>query len=91
MEMKDKKFWIPAVLMGVSLVLCILAIMQSVDSNPQRYPLFGLIPCIIGVGSFLYINQIARKKTMFLWFTQTLNIGFMIFPLITLLYFMSSN
>ncbi|OCA89879.1 hypothetical protein A8L44_02785 [Bacillus sp. FJAT-27986] len=89
--MKRNKVWIPALLMGVSLVVCIMALIQSINSTPQRYPLLGLIPCVIGAASFLYINKTAQKKTLFLWFTQILNIVFMIFPLITLLYFMSSN
>lgn len=88
--MNKRKIWIPFILMGISLVLCASAFINSIQAEPQRYPSFGLIPCVIGIVSFLYVNKIADKKTIFLWFTQALNVAFIIFPLVTLLYFMSS-
>lgn len=88
--MNKNKIWFPILLMGVSTVLCVMAIMQSANSDPQRYPLFGLIPCLIGILSFLYVNKIAEQKTVFLGFIQIMNIAFMIFPLFTLLYFLLS-
>ena len=88
--MKNNNAWVPLLLMGVSLIICVFAIIDSINSDPQRFPLFGLLPCLIGIISFLYINKISGKKTVFLWFSQLMNIAFMFFPLVTLLYFMSS-
>ena len=87
--MKTNKAWIFLLLMGVSLIICVLAIIQSINSAPQRYPLFGLLPSLIGIISFLYVNKMAEKKTVFLWVTQLMNIAFIVFPLVTLLYLIS--
>lgn len=87
--MKNKLIWVSVLLMVVSLILSVFTIVHSTNTAPQRYPLFGLLPCIIGFISFLYVNKVAEKKTVFLWFTQLMNIAFMVFPLVTLLYLMT--
>ena len=87
--MKNKLIWFSLLLMAVSLMISVFTIIHSTSSTPQRYPLFGLLPCIIGIISFLYVNRVAEKKTVFLWFTQLMNIAFMVFPFVTLLYLMS--
>ena len=71
------------------LIICVFAVIQSVNSEPQRYPLFGLLPCLLGIISYLYVNKMVVEKSGFVRSLQLINIILVLFPLLMLVYLMS--
>ena len=71
------------------LIICVFAVIQSVNSEPERYPLFGLLPCLLGIISYLYVNKMAVEKSGFVRSLQLINIILVLFPLLMLVYLMS--
>ncbi|PQD96594.1 hypothetical protein CYL18_01475 [Pradoshia eiseniae] len=85
----NRSIWIPLLFCAASVVLCAIALINTMYSTPQRFSVTGMIPCLIGAVSFLYINKTAERKTNFLSVMQMMNVLFIIFPFVTLLYFLT--
>ena len=71
------------------LIICVFAVIQSVNPEPERYPLFGLLPCLLGIISYLYVNKMVVEKSGFVRSLQLINIILVLFPLLMLVYLMS--
>ena len=84
-----QSIWIPLLFCAASVALCAIALINTMYSTSQRFSITGMIPCLIGAASFLYINKTARRKTNFLSVMQVMNVLFIIFPFVTLLYFLT--
>lgn len=83
------KAWVPLSLLVINILLSFIYLERLNNEPLPRFGLLGLIPVIIGVISFIYINRYSNRKTTLIIFAQIFNIIFIIFPLITLVYFMT--
>ena len=62
------------------LIICVFAVIQSVNPEPERYPLFGLLPCLLGIISYLYVNKMVVEKSGFVRSLQLINIILICIP-----------
>lgn len=87
--MDTRKMVLPVVFLIINVIFSYMYIEKISSESTQRFGVVGWIPVVLGIISFLYINKVSERKTGLLWVMQILNVLFIIFPLLTLIYFMT--
>lgn len=78
--------WIPTIILLLNIVFTIFLIEELIDASEPNAGIFGMLTPLTSIISFLYIKHVIRKLNFYLKILQLLNLFFISFPILLLIY-----
>ncbi|MGM9933254.1 hypothetical protein [Pradoshia sp.] len=78
--------WLSSFLILINAAFVYFYLTHLLAEPTPRFSIIGLIPVFLGLFAFFYIHKSSAQKTLFTSITQTLNILFIISPILTVVF-----